>query len=117
MEGVGLFLSTLEILLVFTPCFFFQSLFLHHAFASKFIILELNFFTSFFPLQDGENKATMASQSLQYDKEWAESLVGLLVMVPEYWWVAHRGRNLHNGKISSFEESQQKWMFVCDLDP
>jgi len=59
----------------------------------------------------------MASQSLQYDKEWAESLIGLRVKVPEYWWVALRGRKLHDGKIASFDESNQKWMFVCDSDP
>ena len=36
--------------------------------------------------------------------------------MPEYWWVALRGRKLHDGKISSFDESQQKWLFVCDSD-
>jgi hypothetical protein len=40
--------------------------------------------------------------------EWAESLIGLSMRVPDDWWVGCSGHNLHDGKIVSFDISTQK---------
>jgi hypothetical protein len=47
--------------------------------------------------------------------EGAESLIGLYNMeVPEYWWDGCNGYKLHDGKIDSFDISEQKWNLVLD---
>ena len=40
--------------------------------------------------------------------EWAKSLKGLSVKVPDNWWMGCNGRILHDGKIDSFDRSTQK---------
>ena len=37
--------------------------------------------------------------------------------MPDHWWNNCNGRDLHNGKIVSFDEAKQKWGFVCDSEP
>jgi hypothetical protein len=32
--------------------------------------------------------------------EWAESLIGLSMKVPQNWWVGCSGYNLHDGRIN-----------------
>ena len=59
----------------------------------------------------------MAPQSSKLDKEWAGLIIGLRLKVPDQWWNNCNGRDLHNGKIASFDEGNQKWNFVCDSEP
>ena len=33
------------------------------------------------------------------DAEWADSLIGLPMAVPEYWWEGLNGSELYHGKI------------------
>jgi hypothetical protein len=46
--------------------------------------------------------------------EWAQSLIGLSMKVPENWWVGGIGFNLHDGKIDSLDISSQKWNLILD---
>ena len=46
--------------------------------------------------------------------EWAESLIGLSMKVPDNWWVGCNGYNLHDGKIESFDIDSQKWNLLLD---
>jgi hypothetical protein len=46
--------------------------------------------------------------------EWAESLIGLSMKVPEYWWDGYKGFKLHDGKIDSFDIDHLKWNLVLD---
>ena len=59
---------------------------------------------------------TMAPQT-KIDNEWAESIIGLRLKVPDHWWSGCNGRDLHDGKIASFDEAKQKWNFICDSEP
>jgi hypothetical protein len=34
--------------------------------------------------------------------------------VPVYWWAGYNGHKLHDGKIESFNISEQKWNLVLD---
>ena len=51
------------------------------------------------------------------DSEWADELIGLRLKVPANWWVGYTTRELHDGKITSFDELQQKWNFELDSEP
>jgi hypothetical protein len=46
--------------------------------------------------------------------EWAESLIGLSMKVPQNWWVGCSGRNLHDGRLDSSDISEQKWNLLLD---
>jgi hypothetical protein len=46
--------------------------------------------------------------------EWAKSLIGLSMKVPDNWWNGCNGYNLHGGKIGSFNISTQKWNLLLD---
>ena len=59
----------------------------------------------------------MAPKVALIDTEWAISLIGMRMKVPDNWWNRCKGRNLHDGKISSYKESTQKWMLVIDSEP
>ena len=48
------------------------------------------------------------------DIEWAESLVGLSMKVPDNWWVGYSGSNLHDGRIDSFDVVNQKWNLLLN---
>ena len=48
------------------------------------------------------------------DEEWAESLVGLSMQVPDNWWIGYSGSDLHDGKIVSFDWEEQKWNLLLD---
>jgi hypothetical protein len=39
---------------------------------------------------------TMTSTGNKIDTEWANSLVGLHLKVPDHWWVNYSGTNLHD---------------------
>ena len=59
----------------------------------------------------------MAPKPTKLDTEWAESLVGLRLKVPDYWWVGWSGRNFNDGKIDSYDSSTQKFNLILDSDP
>jgi hypothetical protein len=50
----------------------------------------------------------MALRINKIDTEWANSLVGLHLKVPDNWWVNYNGTNLHDGKIVSFDRVNRK---------
>jgi hypothetical protein len=50
----------------------------------------------------------------QISTEWAQSLIGLSMKVPQNWWVGCSGYNLHDGKIDSFDISSKKWNLLLD---
>jgi hypothetical protein len=58
--------------------------------------------------------STMAPRRNKIDTEWANSLIGLHVKVPDNWWVNYNSTNLHDGKIVSFDSVNQKWNFLLD---
>ena len=45
---------------------------------------------------------------------WAESLIGLPMKVPEYWWEGYNGYRLHDGVIDTFDIVSQKWNLLLD---
>jgi hypothetical protein len=54
------------------------------------------------------------------DEEWASSLVGLQVKVPEYWWPGYSGKKLCSGRISSIDMNNSAgtyFMFRTDEGP
>jgi hypothetical protein len=51
----------------------------------------------------------MASTVKPIDKEWAESLIGLCMKVPDNWWVGYSTFTLDDARIHSFDEPYQKW--------
>ena len=51
----------------------------------------------------------MASLKAKLDIEWAKSLVGIRLRVPDYWWNGFSSRNLNDGKIESFDISTEKF--------
>ena len=48
------------------------------------------------------------------DPEWADTLLGLRVALPNHWWVGHRGNRLHQGRIVLFLENTNRWQFLLD---
>ena len=75
------------------------------------------YFTNLQPLKDvDENEAMAPKNKAKIDVEWAESLVGLRLCVPDSWWVGYKTRDLNDGKVCSFDVETQKWMFVLDSD-
>ena len=48
------------------------------------------------------------------DSEWAEQLLGLCLKVPSHWWQGHSGSDVHDGKLTSFDESVGKWVLSLD---
>jgi hypothetical protein len=57
---------------------------------------------------------TMTSTRNKIDTEWANSLVGLHLKVPDSWWVSFKISNLNNGKIVSFDSVTEKWNLLLD---
>ena len=58
-----------------------------------------------------------AKFSILINPEWADSFIRLRRRVPENWWVAHTTRELYDGKSTTFDELQQKWMLELDSEP
>ena len=46
--------------------------------------------------------------------EWAKSLVGLSMKVPDYWWDGCKGYKLNDGVIDSYCEISQRWNLLLD---
>jgi hypothetical protein len=59
-------------------------------------------------------QSTMASKTNKIDTEWANSLVGLHVKVPDSWWVSFKTSNLNDGTIVSFDSVNEKWNLLLD---
>ena len=49
-----------------------------------------------------------------FDIEWAKSLKGVSMKVPDNWWTSCNDRILHDGKIDSFDQSTQKMILLVD---
>jgi hypothetical protein len=56
----------------------------------------------------------MASRANKIDIEWANSLVGLPLKIPDNWWVGYTGSYLHDGKLVAFDVVNRKWCFELD---
>ena len=48
------------------------------------------------------------------DPEWAETLDGLRMSVPNHWWKGYKGGRLHQGSIVLFLENTNRLQFVLD---
>ena len=48
------------------------------------------------------------------DPEWAETLVGLWMSVPNHWWKGYKGNTLHQGPIVMFLEDTNQWQLPLD---
>ena len=58
----------------------------------------------------------MAAADFTYDKEWVNSLVGLPMAVPEYWWPRYKSTKLFYGKVTSIEPNAPEHnFFVLEL--
>jgi hypothetical protein len=58
--------------------------------------------------------STMAPGTNKIDTEWANSLVGVHVKVPDSWWGSYKTSNLNDGKIVSFNSVNEKWNLLLD---
>jgi hypothetical protein len=56
----------------------------------------------------------MAVTKKLMDSEWEDSLVGLCMSVPDYWWKEYNSYNLNDGRIVSFDPPTQKWLLLLD---
>jgi hypothetical protein len=56
----------------------------------------------------------MTSRTNKINIEWANSLVGLPVKIPDNWWVGYTGSYLHDGKLVAFDVVNQKWCAELD---
>ena len=56
----------------------------------------------------------MAPKTRPISSEWAETLVGLSMKVPDYWWDGCKGYRLHDGVIDSYCEISQRWNLLLD---
>ena len=60
---------------------------------------------------------TVTSQPIPIDTEWAESLVGLRVKVPDSWWVNFDGGELNVGVIAAVDFTQpRQTYFQLEID-
>ena len=53
------------------------------------------------------------------DQEWALSLIGLLLDIPDHWWPAYKGSNtLNRGKIVgvNFQQDHHRKYWTVNLD-
>ena len=48
------------------------------------------------------------------DPEWADTLLGLRMSVPNHWWKGYKGGRLHQGSIVLFLENTNRWHLVLD---
>ncbi|OEU10958.1 hypothetical protein FRACYDRAFT_246059 [Fragilariopsis cylindrus CCMP1102] len=56
----------------------------------------------------------MAPRSARISLEWAKSLVGLSMKVPDYWWDGCKGYRLNDGVIDSYDIVEQKWNLLLN---
>ena len=63
------------------------------------------------------SKETVRCKPMVMDQEWALSLVGLRLKVPEQWWPGYSGNTLYAGQIAAVNFSDNaKRYFVFELD-
>ena len=48
------------------------------------------------------------------DPEWANTLLGLRVSLPNHWWTGFRGNRLRQGCLVLFLENTNQWQFLLD---
>jgi hypothetical protein len=56
----------------------------------------------------------MASKKPPIDSEWADSLVGLSMSVPDHWWKEYKSYGSNDGRIVSFDVPTQRWHLLLD---
>ncbi|OEU05936.1 hypothetical protein FRACYDRAFT_257320 [Fragilariopsis cylindrus CCMP1102] len=56
----------------------------------------------------------MPPRSARISLEWAKSLVGLSMKVPDYWWDGCKGYRLNDGVIDSYDSVEQKWNLLLN---
>ncbi|OEU06161.1 hypothetical protein FRACYDRAFT_256066 [Fragilariopsis cylindrus CCMP1102] len=56
----------------------------------------------------------MAPRRRPISVEWAKSLVGLSMKVPDYWWDGCKGYKLNDGVIDSYCQISQRWNLLLD---
>ena len=56
----------------------------------------------------------MAPPGRIIDLEWAETLDGLRMSLPNRWWLGHKGNQLHHDRIVMFVEDTNKWQLLLD---
>ncbi|KAL3773343.1 hypothetical protein ACHAW5_010020 [Stephanodiscus triporus] len=62
------------------------------------------------------SKATVRRKPMVIDQEWALSLVGLRLKVPEKWWNGYTGNTLYAGQIAAVNFSDNAKPFMFELD-
>ena len=57
------------------------------------------------------------SRPISIDEEWAATLIGIMMRVPDSWWDVCTGIQLYKGRIAAvyFADEAEKY-FVLDLD-
>ena len=55
--------------------------------------------------------SVVAPGVVSVDREWAESLIGLRMRVPESWWVSYTSNNLCPCRISAIDFSDEHERF------
>ena len=55
----------------------------------------------------------MIVSTLTIDFEWAESLTGLPMSVPEHWWPGYSGRKNYAGRIKSIDRDAENGCFFA----
>ena len=65
-------------------------------------------------LPEQNNNTTTPFTTMAIDIEWAKSLKGLSMKVPDNWWPGYTDQILHDGKIDSFDPLTQKWNLLLD---
>ena len=60
------------------------------------------------------NGNKMAPRSPRISLEWAESLVGLAMKVPESWWPGYKSHKLCDGRIDSYCPISQRWNLLLN---
>ena len=55
----------------------------------------------------------MISNAVGIDFEWAESLKGLPMSVPEHWWPGYSGLKTYAGTITSIDRDADNGRFFC----
>jgi hypothetical protein len=56
----------------------------------------------------------MASKKPPINSEWADSLVGFFMSVPDHWWKEYKSYGNNDGRIVSFDVPSQRWHLLLD---
>ena len=51
---------------------------------------------------------TMSSTRLPIDQEWAQSLIGIRLQVPQSWWLGYNGSEMYSGAVQELDFSDER---------